>query len=1753
MGEFSEEAVLLERMFLRIVMCDTDEQFEECLKKFLPSVITKSGSNEEAVRNKVVELLSHISKRVKSSKKVQLPMESLLELYQDPKSSIFIINFTIIYLKMGFMRLPKDKKIELIPYLIKSAENKPIQHQESICVLLITSLIDYKFPKDDEKRRNIFSLNDWPKFKKLLLDMMLDILLFPYGCTGEGNLTDISVYSYRRLTRDGLLDFTADSLEKLKQVITEFASVLGGTEVYPHLVVASGDARTTVADLGESLLKKSPDMDLNSVAIIAPLYSLYLREGSGDRKVQALNMRTRMKLIQHMTKFRVVLWPGAMKVLFESLYGSYTNARLRILALGYFATMIKYLPQTQMDQVWLVLLNSGLMKLLTEEECDARTKLQAYQLLSTLVLRCPHLAVKDLSPVEFIFKAIDKETEPDIISAARDCAVSMARAYRGISGVEESLLKPLLVSRLEVPATRSAAVRFMVHALKHSCDKVYLLLKAAVPGKNIPLRDEDSVIEAKKALYSGVKTRKNSVEDITSNLVPFSELLKLVLSQDAITEHPPELLVEIITYLRLCLAHDAGVEGSLDNITHPSEATAPIRRYITTLHQSDPAVVQGYVNMVTRFVLAEPGSPSLSALLEVVGCLKQVASPILQEKLNFFLQLTKHVREDVRCLSSEVLSFLVPEHEFESLQLSALDTCKTGHVSKEFEEVHGAIIRLGYLTSRSGINSKDAVNTITGFLSNTNLCNAAVTTLGLMCIQTPLPLASEDAEKLVNKLLEMLFDTKFTSKVKDRVSSTLSQFAVSEESFMYKNLIIEKLIESCKQIKDVELCLSTGETIAACILGCGSPLAGDPWTRDPSQEDERRRNLPNGITKSADESLGKTLGTILGCLNNDRHPAARQSLCFWLLAITKHCNFLPSMGSRLSEIQSGFMDLLSDSNALLQEAAGKGLSLVYDATEDPNAKKELLRAVVDQLTAGRKTVAKVSDDTKLFQEGELGETPSGGKLSTYKELCQLATDLNQPDLIYKFMHLANHNAVWNSKKGAAYTISSLMNKAGTDLDAHLPKVLVKLYRYQYDPIPHIQQSMASIWATLAPPDAVEKYYKEIFDDLLTNLTAVQWRVRFSCCNAFQDFMKGIGGNNLLKNEPEKIGELWRQLFRVMDDIHEGTRNAATSTAKSLSKICIRECQKDMGKAGQKMTGIVLPIILEIGIKSRVSEIRSISVNTLTEVVKGNIPKEETPSIVLALLRAGADLESSLLNAMAVRVSGVSSAASEALDIARVPAMKSHYLVQALVTCVPYVDAVMLNNMQSELLDLLKPSAGFGTRVATSHFIVLLSHHLTKEEFQPCVGKFLGGLLNGLSDRSPGLRNHYGSCIGQILRTAKDTSVVRLLEKLKAFYLEKHEESSRRAVCQTLQAIVTYSQDCIRDKQDLTLPLVFFAKHLEKLPDGQNSAEVEEWGNLWEDLDAGYSTFANCEGPIVDFCEAALTSQSWKVKAQAGRAIRSLCQRRGEDLKDERRQTLLNLLIGSLSGRTWDGKEDLLHAIAALAKQPKCIEGTETESLLIEAMLKECKKERATYKIHALQSLGEIVATLSNDYFDKIYEILNDIFSKDDNDYDSGDKDDKERYNNKYLMLETCYETLGKCWPKNLKTQEKYCEDIVGGCVQRLRGCTRQVQVAVMSCLCTIADKCKQLLREGDSGQVARLNESFVTALDLAFSISKHTKLRKEALNLLHILQNTFKDHNNEHFIKIKDLFDKYKPILEADSAPEIKSRFIDIKECFQKS
>ena len=77
---------LLERVFLRIGLAESDEQLEKCLSQFLAPTVLKIASGHQSVQTKVMELLTHISKRLKSRPAVQLPMDALLTQFSNTES-----------------------------------------------------------------------------------------------------------------------------------------------------------------------------------------------------------------------------------------------------------------------------------------------------------------------------------------------------------------------------------------------------------------------------------------------------------------------------------------------------------------------------------------------------------------------------------------------------------------------------------------------------------------------------------------------------------------------------------------------------------------------------------------------------------------------------------------------------------------------------------------------------------------------------------------------------------------------------------------------------------------------------------------------------------------------------------------------------------------------------------------------------------------------------------------------------------------------------------------------------------------------------------------------------------------------------------------------------------------------------------------------------------------------------------------------------------------------------------------------------------------------------------------------------------------------------------------------------------------------------------------------------------------------------------------------------------------------------------
>ncbi|GKV53417.1 hypothetical protein SLEP1_g59944, partial [Rubroshorea leprosula] len=231
----------------------------------------------------------------------------------------------------------------------------------------------------------------------------------------------------------------------------------------------------------------------------------------------------------------------------------------------------------------------------------------------------------------------------------------------------------------------------------------------------------------------------------------------------------------------------------------------------------------------------------------------------------------------------------------------------------------------------------------------------------------------------------------------------------------------------------------------------------------------------------------------------------------WLVSLTMYCGHHSAIQQMLPEIQEAFSHLLGEQNELTQELASQGMSIVYELG-DESMKKNLVDSLVGTLTGSgkRKRAIKLVEDSEVFQEGAIGESLSGGKLSTYKELCNLANEMGQPDLIYKFMDLANHQASLNSKRGAAFGFSKIAKQAGNAIQPHLSSLIPRLVRYQYDPDKNVQDAMSSIWKALVadPKRTIDENLDLIFDDLLIQCGSRLWRLREASCLALSDIIQG---------------------------------------------------------------------------------------------------------------------------------------------------------------------------------------------------------------------------------------------------------------------------------------------------------------------------------------------------------------------------------------------------------------------------------------------------------------------------------------------------------------------------------------------------------------------------------------------------------------------------------------------------------------------
>lgn len=269
----------------------------------------------------------------------------------------------------------------------------------------------------------------------------------------------------------------------------------------------------------------------------------------------------------------------------------------------------------------------------------------------------------------------------------------------------------------------------------------------------------------------------------------------------------------------------------------------------------------------------------------------------------------------------------------------------------------------------------------------------------------------------------------------------------SEEKTDY-DVVAEKLYE-LHEVRQPEVQFSVGEALTCFACGWDSKaLVAELDVEHPDQQHDPWDTpsiTPSGPKreKTLEAVLEKTLK---GC--RQTKPSLKKASVIWLLCLLQFCGHKPAIQQHLPQCQVAFKHCLSDRDEVVQEAASRGLGLVYEKG-DRQLKDDLVRDLVSSFSDNKsKMSGTVSEDTQLFEPGAL---PTGdGSVTTYKDILSLASEVGDSSLVYRFMSLASNNSIWSSRAAfGRFGLSNIFSDSSVDgYLAENPKLYPKLYRYK---------------------------------------------------------------------------------------------------------------------------------------------------------------------------------------------------------------------------------------------------------------------------------------------------------------------------------------------------------------------------------------------------------------------------------------------------------------------------------------------------------------------------------------------------------------------------------------------------------------------------------------------------------------------------------------------------------------------------------
>ncbi|XP_029120499.1 uncharacterized protein [Elaeis guineensis] len=1609
----AEREEMLDRMLTRLALAD-DSKLEPLLSKILPYSISSLASSSPSIRKTVLEILSHVNKRVKHHPEIRLPMLELWRIYNDADASSMVKNFCIVYIEMSFDRLSSEEKANMAPDLLVNVANLSLQHQGII--LRIVSKVTGECHSSQvvenigAKYRAIGSGKDGQVF----IEFCLHTILYQPPPPGVGCPAGLSVVQSDRVT--GKLPLKDDMLmiRKLGILNVIEAMQLGPELGYPIYLAASSDSQEPVVKRGEELLKrKAAGVNLDDPNLIKRLFMLFngtvgVENIAVDSRVAPANSALRVRLMSVFCRSITAAnaFPSTLQCIFSCIYGSGTTSRLKHLGMEFTVWVFKHAVMDQLKLMGPIILSGILRSLdgssITESEAAARdVKIFAYQAIGLLASRMPHIFRDKIDMAVRLFTALKLEDQ-SLRLTIQEAVTSLAVAYKGAPVAVLKDLEALLLENSQVVQSevRFCAVRWATSLfnLQHCPSRYICMLGAA-----------DSKLDIREMALEGLYLMKDQGQTFgTGADLKYPELKKML---DYICSQQPQLL--------------HSTELREEKLVFPSNTYVAMIKFLMKCFEADVSIYNSDVGaeiscspVITMCLLlehamafegsAELHGTALKALVEIGSHLPQLVASRYADRIAWLKSLLGHIDSDTRESVSRLLGMTCTAISTSAASdlISELASSVNG-THLRFENHHGALCAIGYVTAEcmkeppsiSEALFESTVNLLVHVVESesTTLSSAGMEALGHIGLRCPLPTLNRDSVSagVLTILRERLSRLLTGNDIKaiQKILVSLGHISARETSFSHLSSALDLIFGLCRS-KVEDILFSAGEALSF-IWGAVSVSADMILKSNYSSLSESSHYLtgemPLSIVKSNssegcnsdEESRVMIQEVITKKLFDDLlYSSRKEERCagtVWLLSLLMYCGHHQKIQQLLPEIQEAFSHLLGEQNDLTQELASQGMSIVYELG-DPSMKQNLVNALVSTLTGSgkRKRAIKLTEDSEVFREGAIGESLSGGKLSTYKELCGLANEMGQPDLIYKFMDLANYQASLNSKRGAAFGFSKIAKQAGDALRPHLRLLIPRLVRYQYDPDKNVQDAMGHIWKSIVadPKKTIDEYFDTIIDDLLTQSGSRLWRSREASCLALADIIQGRRFSQVSKH----LRRIWTAAFRAMDDIKETVRNSGDSLCRAVSSLTIRLCDVSLTAVSDasETLNIVLPFLLVEGIVSKVSSIQKASISMVMKLAKnaGIAIRPHLPDLVCCMLDSLSSLEDQRLNYVELHAANVG-IQTEKLENLRIAVAKDSPMWETLDLCLKVVDPQSLDLLVPRLGQLVRSGVGLNTRVGVASFITLLVQKVAAD-IKPFTSMLLKVVYHAvIEEKSGAAKRAFAAACAVILKHASPSQAQKLIEETAALNLGERNAQISCAIL--VKNYLNLAADVLSGYHAIVIPVVFVSRFED---DKVISTLFEE---LWEENSSSERvTLQLYLAEIVTLLCDCIASSSWTSKRKSAKAIKKLSEMLGESLSSYH-HNLLNCLLKELPGRLWEGKDVILYAIASICSS--CHDAisagdSATPTAILTAITSACSKKVKSYREAAFSCLQQVITAFSNpDFFNSVFPMLHEVCSK----------------------------------------------------------------------------------------------------------------------------------------------------------------------------